>query len=277
MIRYNSKTYMMDLTRPWTEFSFVAFDTETSGAYPVGSEVVEFGAVKWKNGVVVDRLQFLLKPREPMSDFIIGIHGITNEMVAQAPSMSEKILEIKEFFKDSLLIAHHAAFDLGFLAHDFEKSFLPFPEEPVLCSSLISQKLIHGVKNHKLQNLVMELKLEGGAAHRAADDAYACLQLALVCFQKLPESTTVQEILRIQEKTYYWNRFSIHSLNQGWHKVLLLASVEHKKVQIIYKKQMRTVMPLGIVRTVDGDYLSAICDRDQQRKRFYLIDISDAM
>ncbi len=268
---------MMDLARPWTEFSFVAFDTETSGAYAVGSEIVEFGAVKWKDGQVVDRLQFLLKPREPMSDFIIGIHGITNEMVTQAPLIAEKVTEIANFFKDSLLIAHHAAFDLGFLAYDFEKSFLPFPQEPVLCSSLISQKLIHGVKNHKLQNLVIELRLEGGAAHRAEDDAYACLQLALLCFQKLPEATTVQEILKIQEKTYYWNRFSILSLNQGWHKVLREASILHKKIQIVYKKQMRTVMPLGIVRTVDGDYLSAICERDQQRKRFYLIEITDAM
>lgn len=268
---------MMDLTRPWTESTFVAFDTETSGAYPVGSDVVEFGAVKWKDGAVIDRLQFLLKPREPMTDFIIGIHGITNEMVAQSPVMSVKISEVKKFFEGSFLVAHHAAFDIGFLAYDFEKNHVPFPAEPVLCSSLLSQKLIHGVKNHKLQNLVQELHLQGGAAHRAEDDAYACLQLVLLCFQKLPAQATIKDILAVQEKSYYWNRFSILSLNQNWHKNLIQAIQEKRKIEIVYKKQSRGVFPLGIVRTVDGDYLSAICDRDQQRKRFYLNDIQDAV
>ncbi|MFN7905180.1 MAG: exonuclease domain-containing protein [Pseudobdellovibrionaceae bacterium] len=268
---------MMDLTRPWPEFSFVAFDTETSGAYAVGFEIVEFGAVKWKDGAVVDRLQFLLKPREPMSDFIIGIHGITNDMVANAMLMPEKVHEIKKFFSGSLLIAHHAAFDLGFLAYDFEKSHIPFPEEPVLCSSLLSQKLIHGVKNHKLQNLIQEFNLQGGAAHRAEDDAYSCLQVALMCFEKMPPGATIQEILKIQEKVYYWNRFSILSLNQNWHRNLMEAILAKRNIEILYKKQMRSVFPLGIVRTVDGDYLSAICQRDCQRKRFYLIEIKDAM
>ena len=256
----------------------MAFDTETSGAYPVGSDVVEFGAVKWQGGAVVDRLQFLLKPREPMSDFIIGIHGISNEMVANAPLMRDKVREIQKFFEGSLLIAHHAAFDLGFLAFDFEKSLVPFPEEPVLCSSLLSQKLIHGVKNHKLQNLVQELGLEGGAAHRAEDDAYSCLQVGLICFEKASVSgpASIQELLKIQEKLYHWKRFSIQSLNQEWRHHLIAAINEKKQIDIVYKRQQRTVMPLGIVRTVDGDYLSAICLRDQQRKRFYLIEIKDA-
>ncbi len=269
---------MMDLTRPWTEFSFVAFDTETSGAYPVGSDVVEFGAVKWQGGDVVDRLQFLLKPRELMSDFIIGIHGITNEMVSTAPQMSEKVREIQKFFEGSLLIAHHAAFDLGFLAYDFERNLIPFPAEPVLCSSLLSQKLIHGVKNHKLQNLVQELGLQGGAAHRAEDDAYSCLQVGLICFEKAVagQVATIQDLLQIQQKLYHWNRFSIQSLKQEWQHHLITAILEKKQIDIIYKRQQRSVFPLGIVRTVDGDYLSAICARDQQRKRFYLIEIKDA-
>lgn len=269
---------MMDLARPWTEFSFVAFDTETSGAYAVGSDVVEFGAVKWQGGAVVDRLQFLLKPREPMTDFIIGIHGITNQMVANAPLMSDKIGEIQKFFEGSLLIAHHAAFDLGFLAYDFEKNLIPFPTEPVLCSSLLSQKLVHGVQNHKLQNLVQELGLQGGAAHRAEDDAYSCLQVGLICFEKASANgpATIQELIKIQEKIYYWNRFSIQALNQEWHRQLIAATNEKRNINIVYKRETRQVFPLGIVRTVDGDYLSAICMRDQQRKRFYLNEIKDA-
>src|SRR4051812_41661743 len=107
---------LLDTSKPWSEFEFVAFDTETSGAYPLGCEVVEFGAVKWKGGKEIDSFQTLLKPSKPMSDFIIGIHGITNEMVADAPEMKDKISEIHQFLQGAIPLAHHAPFDMGFLA-----------------------------------------------------------------------------------------------------------------------------------------------------------------
>ncbi|PIS11739.1 MAG: hypothetical protein COT73_02405 [Bdellovibrio sp. CG10_big_fil_rev_8_21_14_0_10_47_8] len=156
----------MDFSKPWTEFDLIAFDTETSGAYPLGSEVVEFGAVKWRGGQVIDSYQTLLKPSEPMTPFIIGIHGITNEMVENAPKISEKIHEIREFIEGSILMAHHAPFDMGFMAVDFQKNKIPFPSEPVLCTSLLARQLIPESHNHKLQTLIQVLKLDQGAAHR---------------------------------------------------------------------------------------------------------------
>ncbi|MFN9066189.1 MAG: PolC-type DNA polymerase III, partial [Bdellovibrionales bacterium] len=105
----------MDRTRPWTEYPLIAFDTETSGAYPVGSEIVEFGAVKWFQGQVVDKLQLLIKPQWPMGDEVIKIHGITNEMVAQSPSMSEVVGQIHQFMSGGIAMAHNAPFDLGFV------------------------------------------------------------------------------------------------------------------------------------------------------------------
>jgi DNA polymerase-3 subunit epsilon len=119
----------------WKDQTFVAFDTETSGAYPLGADVVEFGAVKWQNGEVIGEYQTLLKPREKMSDFIIGIHGITNEMVADAPTMDQKVSEILEFLGSSVLMAHHAPFDLGFMAIEFEinSRFLPVPYCAQVC------------------------------------------------------------------------------------------------------------------------------------------------
>src|SRR5688500_2310163 len=115
------KMQEIDFQKPWAEHTFVAFDTETSGAYPIGDDIVEFGAVKWQSGRIVDELQLLIKPRELMSDFIIGIHGISNEMVANSPVMSQVIGQIDQFMHDSILMAHHAPFDVGFLAVDYEK------------------------------------------------------------------------------------------------------------------------------------------------------------
>ena len=106
---------IFDVNSNVSNFPIVAFDTETSGAYPLESEIIELGAVKWVNGKIIDRFQVLLKPRKLLEESNIRIHGITNEMVADAPSMSAHIKPFCEFINDTVLLAHHAPFDLGFL------------------------------------------------------------------------------------------------------------------------------------------------------------------
>ena len=270
----------MNLDLPLNEYTYVAFDTETSGAYPIGYDVVEFGAVKWFKGQEVGRLQYLFKPREAMSEFIIGIHGITNDMVAGAPLISEKIHEIHEFFKGSVVMAHHAPFDLGFMAIEFEKNFLPLHSEPALCTSLLSRKWIHNVENHRLQTLVKHLNIDGGQAHRAYDDAKACLQVGLACFQKMGEETTLAQALKSQQKPLWWRDYSLINGANSSIKNLIEAIETKKRVDLVYdggsaKGEVRQVEPIGIVRNPDGDYLMAKCLREQTNKRYYLTRVKD--
>lgn len=270
----------MDLDLPLNEYSYVAFDLETSGAYPIGHDVVEFGAVKWCQGQELGRLQFLLKPCELMTDFIIGIHGITNEMVQDAPPMSEKIHEIHEFLKGSVIMAHHAPFDMGFMAVEFEKARLSLPSEPALCTSLMSRKWIHGVDNHKLQTLVKHLQVDGGQAHRAYDDAKACLQVGLACFHKMPGDTTLAQAIKSQGKNLWWKDYSLLFSTDAHIKNLIEAIYAKKDVDLIYqggstKGETRRLTPIGIVRNPDGDYLQAFCHKDKTAKRYYLNRIGD--
>lgn len=267
-----------DLNSPWSQYSIVAFDTETSGAYPIESEIIELGAVKWLNGEVVDRFQTLLKPSKPLVPDNIRIHGITNEMVADAPLMKDQILRFCEFIDGSILLAHHAPFDLGFLAIDIEKHHLVFPNNIHLCSSLLSRALLT-TTNHKLQTLVKELKLTGGDAHRAFDDAYACLQVFLKCVEKLNPDVTLNELLAIQKKNLLWQNFRI--LSSDNEKLVQIANciIENKTLDIVYdggqtKGKARPIRPFGIVRNPDGDYINAECGLDLQRKRFYIEKIS---
>lgn len=271
----------MDRTRPWTDFPITAFDTETSGAYPVGSEIVEFGAVKWFQGQVVDRLQFLIKPQHPMGETVIKIHGITNEMVENCPPMREVVPAIYEFMKDSIAMAHHAPFDLGFVCYDFERFGFPLFNSPIFCTSLLSRKLIRGSENHKLQTLIPFLGIEGGTAHRASDDAYACLQVGLKCLEKLPANETIQNVLSLQEKKLEWPYYSLKFPKSLAHQEVVRALQNRQKLNILYEKgskskNLRPIFPLGIVRNPDGDYLSAICLLDQQKKRFYLQHLLEA-
>lgn len=266
----------MDLNRAWTEYTYVAFDTETSGAWPAGCDIVEFGAVKWRGGREIDEIQLLLKPREPMSDFIIGIHGITNEMVDGAPPISKEIERIRRFFDGSVAMAHHAPFDLGFVTADFESYRIPLPTEPVLCTSLLARKLIHGVPNHKLQTLVQHLGIDGGAAHRALDDARSCLQVGLKCCELMGERATLSDLLRMQEKPLVWENYRLQGVSPLI-DAITLASREKAVFKFVYdkSKDFREAKPLGIVRSPDGDFMQAVCLRDQTAKRFYLDKIKD--
>lgn len=213
-----------------------------------------------------------------MSDFIVGIHGITNEMVANAPSMPEVIERIRIFFEGSVLMAHHAPFDLGFMAYAFEKHQLNFPRMPACCTSLLSRKLIHGVENHRLQTLVKHLGIDGGSAHRALDDARACLLVGLKCFEIIGANATLKDIYKAQGKKLEWPMYSL--LNQGPIFDKIISVTEQEGIlEIVYGKEEspRKVKPLGIVRNPDGDYMQAICLRDQQSKRFYIAKIKSTL
>lgn len=268
-----------NLNQKLEQCTFVAFDTETSGAYPIGYDVVEFGAVKWRNGVEVGSLQFLLKPREKMSDFIIGIHGITNEMVANAPLMVEKIREIKDFFADAVLLAHHAPFDMGFMAYEFEKHLGILPSNVVLCTSLMSRKLIKETKNHKLVTLVEHFAIDGGQSHRALDDARACMHVAMECFKRLGPDPTLQQAVESVGKSLQWSQFSLGG-NDNKMQQIIYAIQNKKDLEMVYdggthKGKPREVRPIGIVRNPDGDFLQATCLIDKTEKRFYLSRILD--
>ncbi|MEO0336143.1 MAG: 3'-5' exonuclease, partial [Pseudomonadota bacterium] len=173
-----------------SDLILVAFDTETSGQYPLQAQICEIAATKWKAGREVETFQTLVKPDEPMSDFVIGIHNITNEMVEDAPKIGEVIASFAEFIDGAIPVAHHAPFDLGFMAPEIESAGLPLPKLPVLCSSLLSRKMIKESSNHKLQTLIKVLNLQAGQAHRALDDARACLGVTLECFSRMGAEAT---------------------------------------------------------------------------------------
>lgn len=262
----------------WSDYPIVAFDTETSGPYPLESEIVELGAVKWFKGEIIGQFQTLLKPSKPMTQENMNIHGITNEMVADAPLMKDQIVAFHEFIKDSLLLAHHAPFDLGFIAPEFEKAGLAFPTNVHLCSSLISRALLH-TTNHKLQTLVKELNLVGGDAHRAYDDAYACLQVFMKAAEKL-DVPSLEKLKAVQVKKLEWTNYTLFSKPTEQIKSLVDAIQKQKTIQIVYeggqsKNKLRPITPKGIVRNPDGDYVHAECGLDNTRKRFYLSKIID--
>lgn len=268
----------------WHQSSFVAIDLETTGKYPLDADICEMAAVKWRGGQVVGTYQTLVKPLYRMSDEVIAIHNITNEMVETAPVLAEKLGEFHAFIQDSFVIAHHAPFDLGFLAWEFEKARLALPERPVFCTSLLSRAINFDVRNHRLATLAEHFGIEAGAAHRALDDAKACLGVALKYFEKLGPEAKISDILAVQHVPLPWARFSIESLYEREHLLTLVRALRDKReVVITYESgsrpgEPRKVFPQGLVRNPEGDFLVATegnNDGDDVRpKRYFLQHVS---
>ena len=95
--------------------SFVVFDLETTGLSPVFDKIIEFGAVKVKDGFIVDSIDFLINPEEPLSAFTTKLTKITDDMLANAPKIEEVLPVILKFIGDSVLVSHNLKFDFNFL------------------------------------------------------------------------------------------------------------------------------------------------------------------
>lgn len=269
-----------DFNTPIRELPLVAFDLEASGAYPLREDIVEFAGVRWEKGQVTATYQTLLKPRQPMSDFIIGIHGITNDMVAAAPELKDKIREIREFMSGAVAIAHHAPFDLGFLAAEYERHGVVLPNDPTVCTSLLSRAVIPESPNHRLQTLIPFLGLKQGTAHRALSDTEACLELAFKCFDRMGGNPTLKEVMEKVGKPLDWVNFSLGPLANEKVREIRRALENKYPLDIVYdggtlKGKVRRVTPEGLVRNPDGDYMVAVCHVDRSSKRFYLQRVQD--
>ncbi len=260
---------------PWSEAIFVSFDTETTGKYPLTAEVCELSAVKWRGDEIIATFSTLLKPTYPMRDEVIAIHGITNEMVAKAPTISEKIAEFRSFLDGAVAVAHHAPFDLGFMSLEFEKAGFALPSEPAICSSLLSRKVLPESPDHRLQTLIQFLQLPQGQAHRALDDAKACWQVTLRSMQKLGNGP-LSSVFDAQGGTIWWSRFSMRALEESDSVgPIVQASREQREIDFVYvsgskKGQTRRVLAVGVVRSLDGDFFVGAEPGTTQTKRYFL-------
>ncbi len=151
--------------------SFVIFDVETTGLEPAeGHEIIEIGAQKLIGNNVAGEFVRLLKPSRPIPADSMAIHGITNEQVqAEGQNPSEVIPELVEFFGDSIIVAHNAPFDIGFVNAHLDRLGLPRIKNQVLDTIEIAKRYLI-LPSYRLQNVAKYLKIPQPKAHRALVD-----------------------------------------------------------------------------------------------------------
>jgi DNA polymerase-3 subunit epsilon len=156
---------------------FAAFDIETTGLDPRLDSIVEIGAVKFDRKGLIARFSTLINPGIPMPAEAGKVNNISDEMLKGKPSLDEVFPDFTLFIRGTLLAAHNAPFDCGFIN---EKLKNPLPT-PIADTLVFSREVFPGRRSYSLQNLAADVGIPVMDAHRAEDDARLCMEIFLRC------------------------------------------------------------------------------------------------
>lgn len=169
------------------ELEYVVLDFETTGFSPRNDSIIEIGAVKFYNGIELDRFGTLVNPARDIPFEVTKLTGITQEMVKDSPDAQQALSSLKDFIGDAVLVAHNASFDLGFLKTGFREYLRQEADYQAIDTLGVARIILRHLKNHKLNTLTKEFKIDLGNHHRAVDDAAATGKLWQLFLNKINE------------------------------------------------------------------------------------------
>jgi len=169
--------------------SFTAFDFETTGLDPARERVVELGAVRFRLSeeagswipTVEAEFSSLVNPGRPIPREAGAIHGISDLDVSFSPSFAALAGDFFRFLGDSVLVAHNAPFDLGFLAAETARAGLEMPPNAAYDTIVLARTAVPHLPSYALSALAKSFGIDQKDAHRGADDARVCMELFVRC------------------------------------------------------------------------------------------------
>lgn len=177
--------------------TFVVFDLETTGFSNKNDKITEIGAVKVKNFEIVDRFNELINPEKDISYKVQELTGITNDLIKDKPTIEEILPRFMEFVGDSVLVAHNAEFDIGFINQKCKEMNIEFKNKSV-DTLMLARILLPHLKRFKLNNLTKELGVPLHNHHRAVDDAAATAQI-FIKFLEMLEKKGAKKLSDVNE------------------------------------------------------------------------------
>jgi DNA polymerase III subunit epsilon len=183
-----------DDARVPVDFTAIDFETANSSS----ASACSVGLVKVRDGRVVDRVHWYIRPPFPHNEFSewnIRIHGITPEMVADAPGWADHLPGLVEFAGGDVLVAHNAGFDMGVIAKTTAAFGLAVPDFRSLCSLQVARRTYH-LDSYRLPVAAMAAGFEGFSHHDALADAEACAAI-IVHAAKRHEADDVERLAHI--------------------------------------------------------------------------------
>ena len=207
--------------------TFVVFDIETTGFSAVNDRIIEIGAVKVENGVITEKFSEFVNPERPIPFEIEKLTSINDRMVEDAPNISVILPRFMDFCKGSVLVAHNADFDTGFIRHNCEVLGMPY-DYTYVDTLGIARSFLEGLKNYKLDTVVEAMGCTLANHHRAVDDAGATADV----FVRFLERFKKKNIRDLDELNTY-SAMSVDAIKKlKTYHIILLAKNEIGRINL---------------------------------------------
>ena len=166
--------------------TYCVLDLETTGFSFRTEKITEVGIMKVKNGEVIDEFSCFVNPEKPIPQRVVEVTNITDDMVKDAETIDKVMPKILEFVGDSVLVAHNADFDIGFLKYNANKLGLSL-DNTYLDTLRLAKDLFPDYKKYKLGKIAENLGIKVEVAHRALDDVDTTVKVLNVMLNMLKE------------------------------------------------------------------------------------------
>jgi len=251
--------------------TYIVFDTETTGLNAREDTLIEIAAVKMKDGRIIDSYSKLIDPERKLSSKISEITGITQDMLVNQPKLREVLPEFRAFAKGSILVAHNAEFDVGFLSQSAIAIGMEPWTQPVIDTLALARVIYPGEKNYRLKTLAQKFKVELVNHHRALADAeatgkvftYMLQTLAslavdnLAAINGIAQNSDVSRVRPFHATLFVQNMIGLRNLYE-------LISLSHTK----YLFRMPRIPRSELVRLREGLLLGTACQNGEVFQSF---------
>ena len=183
----------MDLS----EATYVVFDVETTGLSAIYNDLIQVAASKMYKGNIIAEFDEFINPGHPLSAFTTELTGITDDHVKNAKPLVQVLKEFQEFCKDTVLVAHNATFDVGFMNANYERHGLPKITQPVIDTLEFARNLYPEYKRHGLGPLTKRFGVALEHHHMANYDAEATGRLLFIFIKEVAEKHGVTNLARL--------------------------------------------------------------------------------
>ena len=207
--------------------TFVVFDIETTGFSAVNDRIIEIGAVKVENGMITEKFSEFVNPERPIPFEIEKLTSINDRMVEDAPNISVILPKFMDFCGGSVLVAHNADFDTGFIRHNCEVLGLPY-DYTYVDTLGIARSFLEGLKNYKLDTVVEAMGCTLANHHRAVDDAGATADVFVRFLERFKEKN-----IRDLDELNTYSAMSVDAIKKlKTYHIILLAKNEIGRINL---------------------------------------------
>ena len=249
--------------------TYVVFDIETTGFSFHQDTIIEIGAVKVVKGIVTEQFSQLIQPNRPIPAQITELTGISDEMVADQPTLEEVLPRFMTFVDGAPVVAHNASFDCSFIRHYCEMMHLPFTS--IIVDTLaLSRLLLTSIKKHNLKAITKHLKITLNDHHRAVADAEATARVFIHFMNMLKE----KDVFNLKQINAYALKNYDFTQLETFHVIILTQTqaglrnlyelISHSNIHSFYRKPR---IPKSLLRAKrEGLLIGSACEAGELYK-----------